>query len=215
MSGLGTIAGLAARSLWNRRGSALLTVFSIAVSVTLLVGVERVRTEARASFANTISGTDLIVGARSGDLNLLLYAVFRIGNATNNITWQTYQELAARREVAWTIPLSLGDSHRGFRVLGTSTAYYDNYVSIVNTTASTKAVKVRVLEGKRSAEVLDFNLFLSPNDVWTGAIVRTADGAGMISVDKSCVVPNSLFAIKDPAAITSGSLNHFKNFVYA
>jgi len=127
MSGLGTIAGLAARSLWNRRGSALLTVFSIAVSVTLLVGVERVRTEARASFANTISGTDLIVGARSGDLNLLLYAVFRIGNATNNITWQTYQELAARREVAWTIPLSLGDSHRGFRVLGTSTAYYEHY----------------------------------------------------------------------------------------
>jgi len=127
MSGLGTIARLAARSLWNRRGSALLTVFSIAVSVTLLVGVERVRTEARASFANTISGTDLIVGARSGDLNLLLYAVFRIGNATNNITWQTYQELAARREVAWTIPLSLGDSHRGFRVLGTSAAYYEHY----------------------------------------------------------------------------------------
>jgi putative ABC transport system permease protein len=127
VSGFGAIPGLAARSLWNRRGTALLTVFSIAVSVTLLLGVERVRTEARASFANTISGTDLIVGARSGDLNLLLYSVFRIGNATNNITWQTYQELAARREVAWTIPLSLGDSHRGFRVLGTSAAYHEHY----------------------------------------------------------------------------------------
>jgi hypothetical protein len=98
---------------------------------------------------------------------------------------------------------------------GTSTAYYDNYVSIVNTTASTKAVKVRILEGKRSAEVLDFNLFLSPRDVWTGAIVRTADGAAMISVDKSCVVPNALFAKTNPATITSGDLNHFKNFVYA
>jgi hypothetical protein len=75
-------------------GTVLLTIFSIAVSVTLLLVVERVRTEARASFANTISGTDLIVGARSGDLNLLLYSVFRIGNATNNITWPTYQELA-------------------------------------------------------------------------------------------------------------------------
>lgn len=127
MSGLRTIVGLAARSLWNRRGTALLTIFSIAVSVTLLLGVERVRTEARASFANTISGTDLIVGARSGDLNLLLYSVFRIGNATNNITWQTYRDLAQRREVAWTIPLSLGDSHRGFRVLGTSPAYYEHY----------------------------------------------------------------------------------------
>lgn len=98
---------------------------------------------------------------------------------------------------------------------GTSTAYYDNYVSVVNTTASTKAVKVRILEGKRSAEVLDFNLFLSPFDVWTGAIVRTTDGAAMISADNSCVVPNSLFAIKDPTAITANSLNHFKNFVYA
>jgi putative ABC transport system permease protein len=127
MSGLRTILSLAARSLWNRRGTALLTIFSIAVSVTLLLGVERVRTEARSSFANTISGTDLIVGARSGDLNLLLYSVFRIGNATNNITWQTYQDLTQRREVAWTIPLSLGDSHRGFRVLGTSPAYYEHY----------------------------------------------------------------------------------------
>jgi len=127
MSGLRTILGLAARSLWNRRGTALLTIFSIAVSVTLLLGVERVRTEARASFANTISGTDLIVGARSGDLNLLLYSVFRIGNATNNITWQTYQDLAQRREVAWTIPISLGDSHRGFRVMGTSDDYYEHY----------------------------------------------------------------------------------------
>jgi hypothetical protein len=98
---------------------------------------------------------------------------------------------------------------------GTSIAYYDNYVSIVNTTASTKAVKVRILEGKRSAEVLDFNLFLSPRDVWTGAIVRTADGAGMISVDRSCVVPNALFRTTDPAAMTAASLNHFKNFVYA
>ncbi|MEO8443765.1 MAG: ABC transporter permease [Gammaproteobacteria bacterium] len=127
MSGAGTVVSLAAHSLWNRRVTALLTIFSIAVSVTLLLGVERVRTEARASFANTISGTDLIVGARSGDLNLLLYAVFRIGNATNNITWQTYQDLASRREVAWTIPISLGDSHRGFRVMGTTAAYYEHY----------------------------------------------------------------------------------------
>jgi putative ABC transport system permease protein len=127
MSSLRTIISLAVRSLWNRKGSVLLTIFSIAVSVTLLLVVERVRTEARASFANTISGTDLIVGARSGELNLLLYSVFRIGNATNNITWQTYQELVNRREVAWTIPLSLGDSHRGFRVLGTNQDFYVHY----------------------------------------------------------------------------------------
>lgn len=66
---------------------------------------------------------------------------------------------------------------------------YDTYLSVVNTTASTKAVKVRFLEGKNSREVLDFNLYLSPNDVWTAVIVATADGAVMKTADKSCVTP--------------------------
>ena len=102
-------------------------MLAIAVSVVLLLGVEKVRTGARQSFADTISGTDLIVGARSGSVQLLLYAVFRIGNATNNVTWQSYQDIAARPEVAWIVPLSLGDSHRGFRVLGTTPDYFTHY----------------------------------------------------------------------------------------
>jgi putative ABC transport system permease protein len=121
------ILRLAMQSLRNRWITALLTVMAIAVSITLLLGVEKVRTGARQSFADTISGTDLIVGARSGSLNLLLYAVFRIGNATNNVTWQSYQDLAARPEIAWIVPLSLGDSHRGFRVLGTTPDYFRHY----------------------------------------------------------------------------------------
>ncbi|AGA91230.1 ABC-type transport system, involved in lipoprotein release, permease component [Thioflavicoccus mobilis 8321] len=121
------ILSLAWKSLLNRRFTALLTVISIALSVTLLVGAERLRTEARASFANTLSGTDLIVGARSGPVQLLLYAVFRIGDATNNISWESYQDIAAHPRVDWTVPISLGDSHRGFRVLGTTAAYFEHY----------------------------------------------------------------------------------------
>ncbi|MEM7057541.1 MAG: ABC transporter permease [Pseudomonadota bacterium] len=121
------ILALALKSLWNRKATVLLTILAIAVSTALLLGVEKVRTQARASFANTISGTDLIVGARSGGTQLLLYSVFRIGNATNNISWQTYERFATRDEVAWTIPISLGDSHRGYRVLGTSKGYFDHY----------------------------------------------------------------------------------------
>ncbi len=79
------------------------------------------------SFANTISGTDLIVGARSGDLQLLLYAVFRIGNATNNMTFASYEDIATDPAVDWIVPVSLGDSHRGFRVMGTSSAYFEHY----------------------------------------------------------------------------------------
>ena len=118
---------LAVRSVLNRRLTASLTVLSVAVSVALLVGVDRIRTEARAGFANTISGADLIVGARGGPLNLLLYSVFRIGDATSGISWDSYEDISARPEVAWTIPLSLGDSHRGYRVLGTTAAYLEHY----------------------------------------------------------------------------------------
>ena len=118
---------LALASLANRRATALLTVLVIALSVGLLLAVERVRTETRSSFASTISGTDLIVGARSGAVNLLLYSVFRIGNATNNIRWDSYQQIAALPRVKWAIPLSLGDSHRGYRVLGTTPDYFTHY----------------------------------------------------------------------------------------
>ena len=121
------VLNLAWKSLVNRRFTALLTIGAIALSVMLLIGVERMRTETRASFANTISGTDLIVGARSGSIQLLLFSVFRIGNATNNITWETYQDIANRNVVAWTVPISLGDSHRGFRVLGTDHSYFEHY----------------------------------------------------------------------------------------
>lgn len=121
------VARLALQSLLNRIGTALLTTLAIAISVMLLLGVEKVRTGARQSFADTISGTDLVVGARSGALQLLLYSVFRIGNATNNVTWASYSDIARMPEVDWIVPLSLGDSHRGFRVLGTSGEYFAHY----------------------------------------------------------------------------------------
>ena len=86
------IVRLALASLWNRRVTAGLTVLAVALSVAMLLGVEKLRRDAREAFANTISGTDLIVGARSGSVQLLLYTVFRVGNATNNISWESYQD---------------------------------------------------------------------------------------------------------------------------
>ncbi len=122
-----SVMKLAIKSLRNRKTTALLTIFSIAISVALLLGVERVRVEARNSFTSTVSGTDLVVGARSSSLNLLLYSVFHIGNATNNITWETYQDLISDPAVAWSVPIALGDSHRGYRVLGTSDSMFEHF----------------------------------------------------------------------------------------
>src|SRR5262249_16298291 len=119
--------GLAWHSLRNRSGTALLTISTIAISVALLLSVEMLRTAARQSCEQTLAGTDLIVGARTGSLNLLLYSVFRIGDASANVSWKTYRKIAQHRDVAWTIPISLGDSHRGFRVLGTNGDYFLYY----------------------------------------------------------------------------------------
>lgn len=118
---------LALHSIWNRRATALLTLFMVALSLSMLLTVDRVREDTRASFSNTLSGTDLIVGGRTGNLNLLLYSVFRIGNATNNLSWQSYQDIRNNSAVAWTVPISLGDSHRGYRVMGTNNDYFDYY----------------------------------------------------------------------------------------
>jgi putative ABC transport system permease protein len=139
---------LAWKSLLNRRLAAALLVCSIALSVALLAGVERVRTQTEASFTRAVAGTDLVVGARSGPVNLMLYAVFRIGDATNNISWKSYETIAANTRVAWTVPLSLGDSHRGFRVLGTTPAYFQHY-----RTGTDRPLAFR--DGKPFADVFD------------------------------------------------------------
>ncbi|MEP1706591.1 MAG: FtsX-like permease family protein, partial [Marinobacter sp.] len=74
-----------------------------------------------------ISGTDLIVGARSGQLNLLLYTVFHIGDATNNIRWSTYEKLQEDERIGWLVPISLGDSYRGHRVVGTNEQFPEHF----------------------------------------------------------------------------------------
>jgi putative ABC transport system permease protein len=121
------ILRLAFASLFARALTVGMTILAIALSVALFLGVEKVRTGAKSSFADTISGTNLIVGARSGSVQLLLYSVFRIGNATNNVTWESYQDIAARPEIDWIVPISLGDSHRQFRVMGTTKSFFEHY----------------------------------------------------------------------------------------
>ena len=115
---------LASKSLINRKGSVLLTIMAMSVSIFVLLGVEHIRSQSKQSFNSTVSGVDLIVGARTGSLNLLLYSVFRLGSPTNNIDWETYQHISDNSKIAWSIPIALGDSHKGFRVMGTTTDYF-------------------------------------------------------------------------------------------
>ena len=118
---------LAARSAWNRRLTLFLTLTAIALSVALLLGVDRIRRDARESFSQSVSGTDLVIGSRTSPVQLMLYAVFRIGEATNNMQFESYRKIAAHPMVKWAIPLSLGDSHKGFSVVGTDASYFKHF----------------------------------------------------------------------------------------
>lgn len=118
---------LSRKSLLNRFSSIAITTIAIALSITLLLLIERARVDAKASFYNTVSGTDLIVGARTGSTELLLFSVFRIGHPTNNLSFTSYQDIISKRSVKWAIPLSLGDSHKSFNVIGTNNDYFTHY----------------------------------------------------------------------------------------
>lgn len=139
---------LARHSLTNRLLTTSLTVLSIALSVALLVGVENVRTGMRESFSNTISGTDLVVGSRGGTIQLMLYSVFGMGSPVANITQETWKKWDEHPAVAWTIPYALGDSHQGFRVIGTNASFYERY-------KYRGGQPVEVAEGRPAAGVFD------------------------------------------------------------
>jgi putative ABC transport system permease protein len=118
---------LAFKSLLNRKSSVLLTLCAMTISIVIMLGIDHIGKQAKRSFNTTISDVDLIVGSRSSSLNLLLYSIFRMGSATANIDWQTFENINADNKVKWSIPISLGDSHKGFRVLGTNNNYFKHY----------------------------------------------------------------------------------------
>ena len=145
------VLDLALKSLRNRAFSTSLTVGSIALSVALLIGVENVRVGMRESFSNTISQTDLIVGVKGGTIQLLLYSVFGMGASTENVSWEAYRVWADHPAVAWTIPYSLGDSHRGFRVIGTNEDFLRHY-------RYRGGQEIALAEGRANADLFDVTL---------------------------------------------------------
>ncbi len=118
---------LAIASLLNRRFVVMLTIFSIALSVMLILGVERLRGEARESFTNSASGIDLIVAARGSPVQILMATIFGVGSTTTGLDWDTYEMVENRPEVDWAVPIQMGDNHKGFPVIGTSPAYFDRF----------------------------------------------------------------------------------------
>jgi len=121
------LINLAIQSLLNRKVTVFLTVISLTVSIVLFLSIDTLRLGAKKSFFGNVKSGDLILGSRSGEIQLLLYSLFQIGSPTNNISWESYKEISKKSEIAWIVPISLGDSHKQFRVMGTTKEYFLRY----------------------------------------------------------------------------------------
>ncbi len=118
---------LARASLWNRRSTVILTLLALSIGVALLLGIDHLRSQAKDSFRQTLSGTDLIVGPRGGQTNLLLYSVFQMGQPGNSLSPEAFHRLAEHPMVDWALPIALGDTVQGFPVFATHWSYFEHY----------------------------------------------------------------------------------------
>ena len=118
---------IARKSLWHRRVTVGLIVLAMSIAFAVQLAVQHVRSEVQSTFQGTVSGTDLIVGARTGSTNLLLSSLFGIGSPTRNVSWEAFDQWQQHKQVAWAIPISMGDSHRGHRVIATTDDFFKHF----------------------------------------------------------------------------------------
>jgi putative ABC transport system permease protein len=172
-------------SLLSRKKTAILTFLSLTISIVVLLSIEHIRLQAKENFNRTISGVDLIIGAPNGQLNLLLYSVFRMGSPANNISYTSFTMLEKQQLVDWAIPISLGDSHRGFRVIGTNNNYFTYYrygkqESLIFKHGDVFSSLFNVVIGADVAKKLNYNL---------GDKIIIAHGIGNTSFTKHMQTP--------------------------
>ena len=115
---------IARASAWSRRLPLTLTVLAVALTTAVLVSTERLRKDLRSGFSQALAGTDLIVAARSHPIQVLLSTVFHFGSPSQNVSLKALEAVAAMPQVAWVVPIALGDSLRGMPVVATRSDYF-------------------------------------------------------------------------------------------
>ena len=115
------------KSILNRKLTFLLSVFSIAISVVLLLGVDKAIKSSKSHFINTINETDIVVGSSNGSLDILLNLVFHLSDPLKEMSYKSFEDIKAFDEIEWAVPLSLGDKFHGFDVVSTNEEYFKYY----------------------------------------------------------------------------------------
>lgn len=121
------LLALAFRYLWARPLATVLNLVLLTLGLASITFVLLVTEQVNRSFQRDLAGIDLVVGAKGSPMQLILAGVFHIDVPPGNIKLADVQELAKHPQIAQVIPLSLGDSFRGFRIVGTTPDYVAHY----------------------------------------------------------------------------------------
>lgn len=115
------------RNLARRRLNAVLTASSVALGVAVVVAILAIHAGGGEAFRQSAFGCDLVVGGKGSALQLVLNSLFHLDRSPGNLAWERYRELAAHRGVAWAVPIAVGDSYRGYRVVGTTDRFFRDF----------------------------------------------------------------------------------------
>jgi putative ABC transport system permease protein len=111
--------------LWSRKLTTLLTVLSVALGVGLIYSVLTLREETRKRFEEEGQSFDIVVGAKGSPLQLVLSSLYFMDMPTGNIRLSDYETIKKHEDVKAAFPISMGDTYRGFRIVGTIPAIFD------------------------------------------------------------------------------------------
>ena len=180
---------LVIQSLLNRWLSCLLIILTLAFSISLFFTVSRIQESVRSSFQNTISGVDSVVAARGGDLQILLNSVFLIGEPNSTIRWSTFKDITDNNKMNWAVPITLGDSHKGYRVIGTTNNYFK---------------EIKYSSGK-NIEFLSGNSF---NDVFDVVLGNAVANKLKYNLDAEIIITHGLSDVGEVHTFSSEKENH-------
>jgi len=123
------LLSLAWKNLTFKPLSALLSVLLFALSIGLISLLLNLRQQADEQFDNNLAGINLVVGAKGSPLELTLNSMYHVGYATGNVTLKEVRSFFNPKHpiVADAVPLSVGDSYRGYRIVGTTPKLLDWY----------------------------------------------------------------------------------------
>jgi putative ABC transport system permease protein len=134
--------------LWSRPLAAALNLLLLSLGLASITLVLLVNHQIQQAFARDLAGIDVVVGAKGSPLQLILSGVFQIDTPTGNVPLADVQTLQANPQVAKLIPISMGDSFKGYRIIGTTPDYLSHYAGVMASGAMWQAPMQAVLGAK-------------------------------------------------------------------